>query len=84
MCVCVCVCVYRRPKSQRSKRFLEGRAPKIAENVKNAMIMKGGNTSETITNALKDLVRITLYTLYTPCHVYLLKHAGITDWARRG
>uniref|UniRef100_A0A8C5A9K8 Ribosome production factor 2 homolog n=1 Tax=Gadus morhua TaxID=8049 RepID=A0A8C5A9K8_GADMO len=44
-----------RPKSQRSKRFLEGRAPKIAENVKNAMIMKGGNTSETITNALKDL-----------------------------
>ncbi|XP_059896985.1 ribosome production factor 2 homolog isoform X1 [Gadus macrocephalus] len=61
-----------RPKSQRSKRFLEGRAPKIAENVKNAMIMKGGNTSETITNALKDL-----YALKKP-NAVLYKKKNIT------
>uniref|UniRef100_A0A665WM37 Ribosome production factor 2 homolog n=1 Tax=Echeneis naucrates TaxID=173247 RepID=A0A665WM37_ECHNA len=45
-----------KPKTKRSKRFLESRAPKLTEDVKTAMIMKGGNTSQTITQALKDLV----------------------------
>ncbi|KAI7800063.1 ribosome production factor 2 homolog [Triplophysa rosa] len=44
-----------RPKTKRSKRFLESRAPKLIENVKNGMIIKGGNTSETVTQALKDV-----------------------------
>uniref|UniRef100_A0A3P8RY78 Ribosome production factor 2 homolog n=1 Tax=Amphiprion percula TaxID=161767 RepID=A0A3P8RY78_AMPPE len=44
-----------KPKSKRSKRFLESRAPKLTEDVKSAMIMKGGNTSLTITQALKDI-----------------------------
>ncbi|CAL8315127.1 unnamed protein product [Merluccius merluccius] len=61
-----------KPKSQRSKRFLDGRAPKLAENVKNAMIMKGGNTSETVSNALKDL-----YALKKP-NAVLYKKKNIT------
>lgn len=47
---------HRKPKTKRSKRFLESRAPKLVEDVKTAMIMKGGNTSLTITQALKDIV----------------------------
>lgn len=47
---------HRKPKTKRSKRFLESRAPKLVEDVKRAMIMKGGNTSQTITQALKDIV----------------------------
>ena len=49
-------CILRKPKTKRSKRFLESRAPKLTEDVKSAMIMKGGNTSLTITQALKDIV----------------------------
>lgn len=48
----------RKPKTRRSKRFLQNREPKLTENSKNAMIMKGGNTSETVTFALKDIVRL--------------------------
>uniref|UniRef100_A0A4W5MZL3 Ribosome production factor 2 homolog n=1 Tax=Hucho hucho TaxID=62062 RepID=A0A4W5MZL3_9TELE len=44
-----------KPKTKRAKRFLDNRAPKLTENVKNAMIMKGGNTSMTVTQALKDI-----------------------------
>ena len=40
------------------KRALEKREPKIVENDKNALFIKGGRTSETIANALKDLVCI--------------------------
>uniref|UniRef100_A0A8C7UE09 Ribosome production factor 2 homolog n=1 Tax=Oncorhynchus mykiss TaxID=8022 RepID=A0A8C7UE09_ONCMY len=44
-----------KPKTKRAKRFLDNRAPKLTENVKNVMIMKGGNTSMTVTQALKDI-----------------------------
>ncbi|KAF4091939.1 hypothetical protein AMELA_G00015510 [Ameiurus melas] len=44
-----------KPKTKRSKRFLQTREPKLTENLKNAMIVKGGNTSETVTHALKDM-----------------------------
>ncbi|KAJ8385940.1 hypothetical protein AAFF_G00179020 [Aldrovandia affinis] len=44
-----------KPKTKRSKRFLQNRGSKLKENIKNAMIMKGGNTSETVTQALKDI-----------------------------
>lgn len=50
------MCTVRKPKTKRSKRFLESRAAKLTEDVKSAMIMKGGNTSQTITQALKDIV----------------------------
>ncbi|CAD5117280.1 DgyrCDS6068 [Dimorphilus gyrociliatus] len=44
-----------KPKTQRSKRALENRAPKIHENDKNAMIIKGGQTSQVIIDVLKDI-----------------------------
>uniref|UniRef100_A0A7N6BKW9 Ribosome production factor 2 homolog n=1 Tax=Anabas testudineus TaxID=64144 RepID=A0A7N6BKW9_ANATE len=47
-----------KPKTKRSKRFLERRAPKLSEDLKSAMIMKGGNTSQTVTQALKDIVNL--------------------------
>uniref|UniRef100_A0A672YU43 Ribosome production factor 2 homolog n=1 Tax=Sphaeramia orbicularis TaxID=375764 RepID=A0A672YU43_9TELE len=56
----------------RSKRFLESRAPKLTENVKTAMIMKGGNTSQTVTQALKDI-----YSLKKP-NAVLYKKKNIT------
>ena len=47
---------YSKPKNQRAKRALEKREPKIVENDKIAMFIKGGRTSEIITQVLKDLV----------------------------
>ncbi|KAK3522764.1 hypothetical protein QTP86_034195, partial [Hemibagrus guttatus] len=44
-----------KPKTKRSKRFLQNREPKVSENCKNTMIMKGGNTSQSVTQALKDI-----------------------------
>lgn len=45
-----------KPKNQRVKRALEHREPKLIENVKNAMFIRGGNTSEVVTQTLKELV----------------------------
>ncbi|AWP19576.1 Brix domain-containing protein 1 isoform 2 [Scophthalmus maximus] len=61
-----------KPKSKRSKRFLDSRAPKLSEDLKSAMIMKGGNTSLTVTQALKDL-----YSLKKP-NAVLYKKKNIT------
>ncbi|TRY87737.1 hypothetical protein DNTS_031804 [Danionella cerebrum] len=48
-------CIYRRPKSRRSKRFLENRSPKLIENPKNTMLVRGGNANLTVSLALKNL-----------------------------
>ncbi|KAJ8008961.1 hypothetical protein DPEC_G00083850 [Dallia pectoralis] len=61
-----------KPKTKRAKRFLDNRASKLTENVKNAMIMKGGNTSMTVTQALKDI-----YALKKP-NAVLYKKKNIT------
>ena len=49
--------IFRKPKTQRGKRAVERKEPKIFENVKNCMLVKGGNTSQLVTQALKELVR---------------------------
>ena len=46
----------RRPKTHRGKRAIEQRAPKDLENTKTALFIRGGRTSETVTQAMKDLV----------------------------
>ncbi|XP_076026662.1 ribosome production factor 2 homolog [Genypterus blacodes] len=61
-----------KPKTKRAKRFLQSRAPKLAEDAKNAMIMKGGNTSLTVSQALKDI-----YSLKKPSAV-MYKKKNIT------
>ncbi|XP_030051529.1 ribosome production factor 2 homolog [Microcaecilia unicolor] len=61
-----------KPKTKRSKRFLEKREPKLVENVKNAMLLKGGNANCTVTQALKDI-----YALKKP-YAVLYKKKNIT------
>ncbi|KAH0508541.1 Ribosome production factor 2-like protein [Microtus ochrogaster] len=44
-----------KPKTKRAKRFLEKREPKLNENIKNAMLIKGGNANATVTQVLRDV-----------------------------
>ena len=48
--------IFSKPKTQRGKRFLQDRESKIYENTKRTMFVKGGNTSQTVTQLLKELV----------------------------
>lgn len=50
----------RRPKTQRGKRHLERRAPKLVENPKSSLVIRGGHTNETISQVLKDLNQLKL------------------------
>lgn len=45
----------RKPKNQRSKRALHSREPKIIENTKKSLIIKGPKTSDVVVKALKDV-----------------------------
>ncbi|EJW71392.1 hypothetical protein WUBG_17701 [Wuchereria bancrofti] len=45
----------RKAKTRRGKRFLENRQPKVVENDKTAIIVKGGKTNQIVTDALADL-----------------------------
>ena len=56
-----CFYTHRKPKNQRVKRALEKRAPKLIENTKTALFIRGGHTSETVSHVLKDFV--SLYSL---------------------
>ncbi|VDM95323.1 unnamed protein product [Thelazia callipaeda] len=47
--------VYRKAKTRRGKRFLEERQPKVVENEKKALLIRGGKTSKTVSDALADL-----------------------------
>lgn len=57
-----------KAKTARTKRFMDNRAPKIVENTKTAVILKGGNSSETVTTALKDM-----HKLKKPQSIHLLR-----------
>ncbi|XP_039727777.1 ribosome production factor 2 homolog [Pteropus medius] len=61
-----------KPKTKRAKRFLEKREPKLSENIKNAMLIKGGNANSTVTEVLRDV-----YALKKPYGV-LYKKKNIT------
>jgi len=47
-----------QPKTQRGKRHLLDRAPKLTENDKSCLFIRGGNTSLAVTQCLKDLYQI--------------------------
>lgn len=51
----------RKPKNARVKRALEAREPKLVENEKTAIFVKGQNTSERVRTAMKDLVSSRMY-----------------------
>lgn len=57
-----------KPKNQRVKRALEKRDPKVTENTKTAMFIRGGRTSELITQSLKEI-----YMLKKPSAVFFKK-----------
>nr|KAF6319727.1 hypothetical protein mMyoMyo1_008466 [Myotis myotis] len=44
-----------KPQTKRAKRFLEKREPKLSENIKNAMLIKGGNANSAVTQVLRDV-----------------------------
>jgi len=44
-----------KPKTQKGKRFLQKREGKLEENTKCVMMIRGGKTSELVTQALKDI-----------------------------
>ena len=48
--------VIRTPKTQRAKRALEARAPKVIENPKKALFLRGHHTSAVSNGVLRDLV----------------------------
>uniref|UniRef100_A0A8C7AKD7 Ribosome biogenesis protein RPF2 homolog n=1 Tax=Neovison vison TaxID=452646 RepID=A0A8C7AKD7_NEOVI len=56
----------RKPKTKRAKRFLEKREPKLSENIKNAMLIKGGNANSMVTQVLKD-VNVICFESYKLC-----------------
>ncbi|XP_033125675.1 ribosome production factor 2 homolog [Anneissia japonica] len=60
-----------KPKNQRTKRALEHRAPKLIEKTKTAMFVRGGRTSERVTQVLKEL-----YMLKKP-HAVMFKRKNI-------
>ncbi|KAK6985733.1 ribosome production factor 2 [Biomphalaria glabrata] len=43
-----------KPKTQQGRRALEKKEPKIIENTKNTLFFKGGNTSNIVTQVLKE------------------------------
>lgn len=47
-----------KAKNQRVKRELDKRDPKVTENTKTAMFIKGGRTSDTITQTLKEFAML--------------------------
>jgi len=57
-------CLFRKPKNQRVKRALEKRESKIYENDKTAVFVRGGHTSEIVTQFLSELVIDKLFSLY--------------------
>jgi len=59
----------KRPKTKRGERFLLNREPKVVENVKSAMFVKGPKTSEVVNKVLHDL-----FMLKKPDAVMLKKH----------
>ncbi|TKR93719.1 hypothetical protein L596_008127 [Steinernema carpocapsae] len=58
-----------QPKTRKGKMFLENRAPKVHENDKNAILVKGGRTSQIVTDVLQEL-----YKLKKPLATHLKRH----------
>ena len=47
-----------RAKNARQKRKIQKAAPKVYENTKQTVFIKGGNVSQNITNLMHDLNRL--------------------------
>lgn len=47
---------FAQPKTKRAKRALKEAAPKVIENVKRQLLMRGSKTSPLVNEVLQDLV----------------------------
>lgn len=56
--------LFSKPKTHKGRQFLDERAPKLVENTKKTMFVKGTKTSETVTRAMTDLVSGTIFYLF--------------------
>ena len=54
-----------RAKNARQKRKMAKAAPKVFENTKQTVFIKGGNVSKTITELMHDLNRLKTVLTYT-------------------
>ncbi len=52
--------IKRKPRNARAKRVMLAREPKVQEDERAALFMRGTHTSEEITEILKDLVSQSL------------------------
>lgn len=50
--------VLKKAKTRRGKKFLENRAPKITENDKTTLLLKGGKTNGKLQDFLADIYQI--------------------------
>jgi len=48
----------RKPKNARAKRALAAREPQLVENEKTAIFVRGEKVSESVRDAMKDLVSL--------------------------
>lgn len=67
--------VKRKPKNARSKRALLQREPKVVENPKNSLLIRGMSTSQTVNTVLGDLHKLRQplskhLTKKTDCHPF--------------
>ena len=53
--------ITRKPRNAKAKRVMLARDPKVAEDDRGALFMRGTHTNELITEVLKDLVRYCVY-----------------------
>uniref|UniRef100_A0A0K0FGR7 Ribosome production factor 2 homolog n=1 Tax=Strongyloides venezuelensis TaxID=75913 RepID=A0A0K0FGR7_STRVS len=79
--------VAKKPKTRKGKQVLLNRAPKIIENDKNCLFVKGGRTSETVNNIMQEL-----YLLKKPLATQMKRHnpfhpfeneAGLTEFSQK-
>jgi len=71
-----------RAKNARQKRKLLNEAPKVFENAKSTIFIKGGNVSDIITNVFTDLHRLKV----SCCCIagrHLLLFSRLTAWSSR-
>ena len=48
----------KRAKTSKGKRFLEARAPKLQEDLKNVLLLHGGKSSQVLKDVLRDFARV--------------------------
>lgn len=64
-CIASAYPIFRKPRNARSKRALEAREPKEVEDPRTAIFVKGTHTGEVLNGAMKELVRVEIWTLIT-------------------